>query len=147
MRNKEILLFCILLVSVGLSAQDNESKVDLNLGSDFMSRYVWRGVDYGQSPSIQPGMALSTSFFEFGVWGAYATNGFKTQEVDLYLTYNIVDAFSVTITDYFFPDEVLSSNSYFEYQVSKSGHIFELMLSFNGIDKLPVSLMSGTVIY
>ena len=47
-----------------------------------MSRYIWRGTDYGHSPSIQPTLSLTAGGFEIGGWGAIATNSFF-QEIDL----------------------------------------------------------------
>ena len=146
-----IILFSLLLVSAITIAQEDipqkESKLNFDLGADIMSRYVWRGIDYGQSPSIQPSMSLSYSAFEFGVWSAYATNGFRIQELDFYLTSNLGELFSVTITDYFFPNEEMSDNKFFEYQNGKTGHVGELILSYNGTKKLPLSIMAGTVLY
>ena len=43
----------------------------LGLGTDVVSRYVWRGTDFGDSPSIQPTINYTTSGFSVGFWGAY----------------------------------------------------------------------------
>lgn len=136
----------ILFISSSSFAQDT-SKVELNLGTDFVSRYVWRGTDYGRSPSIQPYMSATFGKFELGAWGAFTTNGLNIQETDLYLTYSISDAFSVTLFDYFFPDDALTMNNYFEYTNDKTGHIEELVVSFNGTKKIPLNLSIGTIIY
>ncbi|MBI9067272.1 MAG: hypothetical protein JEZ09_08265 [Salinivirgaceae bacterium] len=107
---KILLLFTSLCIFTSLMfSKDIESKRDFSIGADFMSRYVWRGTNYGSSPSIQPSMELSIGSFAIGAWGAYTTNSPGIQEADLYLSYSIADMFSVTLTDYFFP---VDSNSY-----------------------------------
>ena len=126
-----------------------ESKLGFDIGADIMSRYVWRGTQFGgSSPSIQPFTSLSLGNFEIGVWGAYSIGGTNPyQEFDLYATYSFAnEMFSVTITDYFFPDE-LSDYKYFDYEKDSTGHIFEGTLSFNGTEKIPVSLLIATNFY
>lgn len=120
-------------------AQD-EKKSNLDVGSDFVSRYVWRGTDFGNSPSIQPYLSYSIGGFEIGTWGSVSMNGADMQEVDLYASYTFVkDMFSVGVIDYFFPSSMVTMNRYFDYSESATGHIFEGSLSFNGTEKVPLS--------
>ncbi|MDZ7741117.1 MAG: TorF family putative porin [Bacteroidota bacterium] len=114
-----------------------------NVGSDFVSRYVWRGMDFANSPSIQPTLSYTaTCGFEIGYWGAYSTNAINYQETDLYLSYTIKDVIKLGVTDYFFPmgDSLSISNKYFEYGEDKTGHILEGSLTFNGLENFPVYL-------
>ena len=137
------LVMMSLLLSAGLTAtaQDDESVLDI--GADIMSRYVWRGTDFGGSPSIQPYIELGLGSLSIGAWGAYTTNKSAGQEMDLYATYSIMDMFSVTVTDYFFPDE-FSGYNYFEFNAdSGSLHIIEGAVSFDGTDNLPLSVMAA----
>ncbi len=47
------LLAMALALSVGIQAQEKTS--GFSLGADLVSRYIWRGVDFGgPSPHIQP---------------------------------------------------------------------------------------------
>jgi len=118
-----------------------ESNFDLSLGADLMSRYVWRGTEFGgSSPSIQPSLALTYKNFEIGAWGAYSTGGINaSQEMDLYLSYTFYkDIFTVIFTDYYFPSDT-ANYDYFGYD-DKTGHIGELGLVFNGTKKIPLSL-------
>ena len=126
---KGILIFLSLLLSTSqLYSQELSNKVDLNLGADFMSRYVWRGIDFGRSPSIQPYLSLKTGKLEFGAWGAFTTNGLGVQETDLYATFSILDNLSITITDYFFPNDELDENNYFDYSNDSTDHILEALV-------------------
>jgi hypothetical protein len=131
----------ILLAPISnMSAQD-EKESPISIGADVMSRYVWRGTDYGASPSIQPYIEASFGGFAIGAWGAYATNLPGVQEMDLYASYTFLDdMLTVGITDYFFPDEV-NGYDYFEWNDSITGHVLEGMIGFNGLEDLPLSAM------
>jgi len=142
MKRSLVILFAILLLVLpsmqGLLAQD-EGKSKLDFGTDFVSRYVWRGTDFGNSPSIQPYLSWTIAGFEIGSWGSFATNGANMQEVDLYASYTFAkDMFSVGVTDYFFPDATVGMNDYFDYQDTTTGHIFEGNVGFNGTEKVPI---------
>jgi hypothetical protein len=151
-----IILFIFLIHNFSAFSQETEtkeSKFNLNISSDLVSRYVWRGTDFGRSPSIQPGIELSAGGFAIGYWGAFATSQITsgsfaaTQETDLYLSYTLNDLVSFTITDYFFPNDTLSNNSYYEFNEDKTGHLIEATISFNGTEKIPFTLMVATNIW
>ncbi|HEC42816.1 MAG TPA: hypothetical protein ENI20_08325 [Bacteroides sp.] len=129
-----------------LQAQDDESESPISIGADLVSRYVWRGTDLGTSPSIQPYIEVGFGGFAIGALGAYTTNLPGVQEMDLYANYTYNDLVTVGITDYFFPDEIGGYN-YFDYKNDSSGHIFEAMASFNGLEDLPLSAMIGYNFY
>ncbi len=153
------LLFTILLCAGNLFAQEETTTEESpwSVGGDFVSRYVWRGVNLGgSSPSIQPyleyGFGTNDHSFSIGAWGAYSLSGTQTgQEADLYLSYTVKDMFSLTVTDYFFPDETIGRNKYFNYnmdwdkinsgETKQTGHVVEAAISFNGTEKIPISIM------
>lgn len=147
-------LMCISLLFTGitLKAQDatkSESNFSFDIGADLVSRYVWRGTQFGgNSPSIQPGASVAWKGLEVGFWGAYSVSGLNnTQELDLYLSYTFLnDMISLGITDYFFPNDQLPYKM-FEYGRDSTGHILEGSFSFNGSDKIPVSLLIAMNIY
>lgn len=125
------------------------SNLDFDIGADLMSRYVWRGTQFGgNGPSVQPGITMSWKGLEVGFWGAYSLNGINNvQELDLYASYTFLDdMFSVAITDYFFPDEALVYNP-FEYKKDTTAHILEGTLSFNGTEKFPISILLAMNFY
>jgi hypothetical protein len=142
-----LLSMTVIMISVvDVKAQDNESP--FGIGADIMSRYVWRGLDYGAAPSIQPYLEYSIGGFAIGAWGAYTTS-FSTanvsgiQEMDLYASYTISDIITVGVTDYFFPQEIDYNYNYFDYGSDTTGHVIEGMVSFNGLENLPLSLTLG----
>ncbi len=138
-----LMCFCVVV-----QAQD-EPKIKLNSGADIMSRYVWRGTDFGSSPSIQPGLSAAFGNFTLGAWGAFAINNFsQAQETDLYLTYTLKEKIDITFTDYFFPNEMPGAvNNYFEYNDTLTSHVFEGSLKWKGTDKLPLTLLVAANVY
>ena len=142
--NRSIFLLTILIFAgFSLSAQG-----EWDFSSDFNSRYVWRGMDFGASPSIQPGITYSHSGFAIGAWGAYSVNGSQAQEADLFLSYTgLNDMISVGVTDYFFPNDTLGNNDYFNYKSNETGHLFEAFIQFNGTENLPLTFLVASNIY
>ncbi len=141
-----ILIAVLSMTATQSFAQDDEKESPFSLSLDLMSRYVWRGTDYGASPSIQPGVEYGIGGFAAGAWGAYTINKSAIQEFDLYASYTIKDMFTVLVTDYFFPDEV-AGYKYFDYKETTTGHVFEGTLSFNGTEKVPLSVFVATNFY
>jgi hypothetical protein len=135
-------LALLMTTTVQVKAQEEEKSSPLDIGVDLVSRYVWRGTDYGSSPSIQPSMELGLGGFALGVWGAYTTNLPGVQEMDLYASYTFSDIVTIGITDYFFPDEIFGYD-YYEFRGDSSAHILEGMASFNGLENLPLTFMVG----
>ncbi|MBI9038199.1 MAG: hypothetical protein JEY97_08720 [Bacteroidales bacterium] len=143
-----IALTCIYNVSF---AQDTivSKKVEFDVSGDLMSRYVWRGTQFGgSSPCIQPAVAVKIKNFEAGIWGSYSLGGVNpNQEFDFYLSYTFAnDMFTAIFTDYFFPTED-TNYKYFDYKDTSTGHILEGSLMFNGTDKIPFSLLLAVNFY
>jgi uncharacterized protein (TIGR02001 family) len=145
MKNKKILSTLFLVVSViTLSvAQTDSIKTEkdespFTIGADLVSRYVFRGLDFGESPAIQPGLSYSYKGLTVGAWGSYAFVATPLGiEADLYASYNFHFGLSAGITDYYFPGEQLKigpdsvinpirNGKYFDYSNS---HFFELNVS------------------
>ena len=84
MKKTRVIGILIFLLLIGISTKNygqespKESKLGFDVGADIMSRYVWRGTQFGgSSPSIQPFTSLSIGNLEIGAWGAYSTGGIK----------------------------------------------------------------------
>jgi len=132
----------------------------VSLGADIVSRYVWRGIDFGDSWSIQPGLSFAGGGFEVGAWASYAMNG--TNESDLYVSYTIETesgaTFSLGATDYYFPDfpEPSDEHEGHEHEEDHGGegppkfldwasHDIEPYLSFAGPERFPLELTAAVL--
>jgi hypothetical protein len=126
-----------------------KSQISFDIGADLMSRYVWRGLEYGGSgPSVQPNICMTWGGLQLGFWGAYSLNGTNnTQELDLYASYTFLNEYlTIGFTDYFFTNELLT-DEFLNYKSDSTGHVLEGSFSFNGTDKIPLSLLVAINLY
>jgi hypothetical protein len=92
-----LLIFLWVAAATGLQAQ-------FSAGADVVSRYIWRGTDFGQSAAVQPALAYTYKDLEVGAWGSYSlsSDGAGANENDLYISYTVRD-FTLAVADYYFP--------------------------------------------
>ena len=125
---------------------------EFSVGSDFVSRYIWRGTDFGNSPSIQPTVAFSTGGLTIGFWGAYATNDVY-QETDFYGGYSVdlnnSGSLYLGFTDYMFPGAGFDISNFNNYDNSNGAgsHSIEINASYSGPEKLPISVAFNIFIH
>ena len=117
---------------------------EITIGADVVSRYVWRGTDFGNAAAVQPGIETVVGPVTVGAWGSWALNGAADgNECDLYAS-TTVGPVDLTLTDYFFPaytgDSTYSGDGIFKYSGDDATHIFELSA---GADVGPVSLLAA----
>ena len=134
-----ILFTICFLMSSTLFSQEKKCKAEFDFGADVVSRYIWRGSDFGNTPSIQPGFSVSMGKLEIGGWGNYGlSSNTGSLEADLYAEYNFDFGLGLIVTDYYFPGEALVINgtnsivpvragNYFDYE---NAHTFEVGLSY-----------------
>jgi hypothetical protein len=154
MRRFYLLITFLCLFSGNSFCQDtNKWKADFQIGADFVSRYIWRGINLGGAgPSIQPTLKLnvgnSNHIFSIGAWGAYTFSATANQEVDLIVSYTFKGIVTLMVTDYFFPElNTGKRDQYFCYTKDSTGHVFEGAILFNGTKKIPFTLMVATNFY
>lgn len=143
----------VILSGSAVSAQTKDtSKITkdtskINVTTDFFSRYIWRGLDYGKAPSIQPTLSFTKGGFEIGAWGAFSTTG-SYHELDPYAKYTL-KGFTLTFTDYFVNNNAMDPNNtkYFNYSQWTTNHVFEGSLQYKGPDKFPISILVATYFY
>lgn len=150
MREKIVAIqFALLLGFYGspsLFAQtDSLSAISTSASVDLMSRYIWRGQEYGQAPSIQPTMSATWKDFTLGAWGAYKLTGAGMQETDLYLS-KTIGHFTFSIWDYWsFCDT--TSTDFFDYDQKTTAHLLEAQVLVSGGEKLPFNLLGSYLFY
>lgn len=115
-----------------------------SIGADVVSRYVWRGIDFGESMAVQPALTFGTGGLEFGAWGSYSisASGASANENDLWATYTVMAASGLSvaagITDYYFPSPGADTGF-----GDAAAHTVELSLAFSGPETFPISLFGG----
>lgn len=121
---------------------DNEAEeggFGVDLGTDIMSAYVWRGGLTESGASIAPWMDLTFGNFTLEAWGLASISHVEVKEVDWYLTYE-KDAFKATLSDYFWAGERA------DYSEVKQDHHFELGVAYTFGEKAPVTVEWNTMI-
>jgi uncharacterized protein (TIGR02001 family) len=104
---------CVAVVALGMTgAAWAEGDVSVEVTSDFMSKYVWRGQNVTDDWSFQPGVSATYGGLTAGFWGALDMTDENDEsgqfiEYDYYLDYSgqIDDTFgySVGAIYYYFP--------------------------------------------
>lgn len=141
-RSARIPLFALALALM-LSVAGPVRGQSASIGADVVSRYVWRGTDFGESMSVQPALTLGFGSLEVGAWGSYSisASGAGANENDIWATYTVAasngSSFSFGFTDYYFPGP--GADGFFV----TSAHILELSASFTGPESFPISLFAG----
>lgn len=111
-------------VSIALKAQD---KVEVELGADLVSQFVWRGMDSGHA-SIQPSLGLNWKGLSVSAWGSVGiTNSDDAKELDLNISYTL-GKLTVGVTDYWFDKP---NPDYFAYKAHSTSHVFEGFMHFD----------------
>jgi hypothetical protein len=132
----------------------------VNTGADLYSRYIWRGMDFGDAPSIQPTLSVSYVGFELGVWGAYAlsTRPESFSEIDFWLGYSheFENTMSIgaVLTDYYLPYLGISIFNFNDHDAvdadgdpDPGAHTLELGLSFTGPESFPMTFSGYVGVY
>lgn len=133
------LLALALLAAVPAAAQ-----TEIGLGADLVSRYVWRGYDFGESASVQPALAVTSGGFEVGLWGSYAIDDASANELDLYVSYT-AGPVTVGVTDYYFPPSPLFDFDNYDGDDGPGSHFIEPFVAL--ATPSGVGLYAGTFVW
>lgn len=138
-----------LLVSGFLTYGQNNLSFDF--GADFVSRYIWRGVEFGAvgdqpaTPHLQPHASLTYSFgkssLTLGFWASYGLDS-KYSENDLSISYSVdteIGNIVFAVNDYYYP---YTGMKFSDFDDDGNGaHTIELNLSYTFPGKFPLNLM------
>lgn len=132
--------------NIGLYAQQSsESSVSVSANVDFVSKYIWRGQDYGHTPSIQPGLSATWHDFTIGTWGAYRLTGDGDDELDFYIS-KTIGPVSFAVWDYWSYSKANPSR-FTNYTAETTSHLLEGQILFSGGEKLPFNLLGSWLFY
>lgn len=133
------------ITSFRAAAEEVAKGVNVGLGADLVSSYVWRG-NYNAGASIQPTLGVTVKGFSVTLWGSTElafNKGNNKKEVDYTLAYN-VGGFKVAFTDYWWEGE--GAFNYFNYRKDKTPHLFEGTLAYTlPVEKFPVTIAWNTI--
>ena len=125
-----------MMIATGYSAMAQDDKVETTIAADFVSSYIWRGLDCG-SVAVQPTLGIGYKGLSLSAWGSYGlTDPDDVKEFDLTLAYT-TGGFNIGITDYWFSVGLYPDARYFKYDAHGTNHVFEANI---GYDFGPLSL-------
>lgn len=117
----------IFIMAMSAAAQD---KVEASIGADFVSSYVWRGLDCG-STAVQPTLGIGYKGLSLSAWGSYGlTDPDDAKEFDLTLAYT-TGGFNIGVTDYWFSEGLDPDARYFKYDAHGTNHVFEANIGYD----------------
>jgi len=121
---KKIVIIAMgLVASAAALAQD---KLEATIAADFVSQYVWRGLDCGNI-SVQPTLGVAYKGFSLSAWGSVGFKSEDTKEFDLTASYT-TGGLTVAVTDYWFDDP---EPRYFYYNAHSTSHVFEASVAYD----------------
>lgn len=139
-------LSLLLIGSRSLFAQtDTIPPISTSVSVDLFSHYIWRGQDYGHTPSIQPGLSATWKDFTVGFWGAYRIAGSGDHETDFYIE-KTIGPVTLSIWDYWSYCDT-ASNDYFNYSESTTSHLLEAQVLLSGGEKIPFNVLGSYLFY
>lgn len=143
-----ILFFAFTSSGYCQSEDTTKSKCDYSISADLVSRYVWRGGDFGNSPAIQPTLQASCGKFSIGTWGSTSITSFNLQEADLFASFEIWKL-KFSCWDYFYMkmDSSTIRNSYFNYSNKETSHDFSFDTEFTWSEDFPLKILASYNFY
>ncbi len=116
-------IITLIMISGSNSLLAQKSSGNWSVGADILNRWNWRGIDFGNSPVVQPVIEYAYKGFAIGAWGNYSLSTTNTTEADLYASYNFDFGLRLDFTDFYSPIEPGNIGNYFAYDTA---HIFEI---------------------
>ena len=127
---KKIIYSALALLLFGAATAKAQDTVETTVGTDFVSSYVWRGLELG-GVSMQPTLGVSYEGLSLSAWGSVGlSNPADTKELDLTLAYSL-GGFNVGVTDYWFNAGLDPLNRYFRYAADGTNHVFEANIGYD----------------
>lgn len=169
MRIKKLIavLPALVVLATGPIQAEECDGVEASVGADLVNRYVWRGIDFGNAPSLQPSLAFSYCNFEMGFWGAYtlSNQASENDEIDTWIGYSLPlnngMTLSAGVTDYYFPNAGIKWGNWNDHDATRTvidgedttlvsdagAHTIEVGLSVSGPESVPVTVSGYVNVY
>ena len=126
-RNVIAAMTVLMLPLAGAKAQE---EVEVSVGADVVSSYIWRGQDLGHG-AVQPSIGVGYKGFSLSAWGSYGIVKDDTREIDLTLSYT-TGGLTIGVTDYYgLSADEFKDAKYFEYAAHKTAHVLEANVGYD----------------
>ncbi len=122
---KVLAIAVIAMISMVAKAQS------LSVGSDLVSSYVWRGVQYS-GVSVQPAIDFTAGNLTVGAWGSVSLDN-TYMEMDLYTSYAFDFGLTAGLTDYYYPGTAYFTGASHSLEINLGYSLGDLSLAANYI--------------
>ncbi len=145
-----LLQILFVLLAINLAAQENceESKFSVSANADLVSRYIWRGMEFGENtPHFQPYLSLGYNFteainFSIGAWGSYGFTGiYNESDLSATLSFSTEKSglFTLGLSDYFYPYLGMEYSNY--KKEGEGAHTMEVAFNYYGSECMPIHIL------
>lgn len=135
------LLFIIAFTTV--RAADADSVFTFKI--DFANRWIWRGMNYSETPVVQPTFAYKKNKMKFSVWGSYAFGREKYEEIDFTIDYDLAKGLNIGLIDYFgFRDTINANQHFLNFNGRSTTHLLDGQIIYNLPGRIPLSFLWST---
>lgn len=141
---KRIIVIILSTIFTCLFSFSQEKTSPFGISLELSSKYMWRGIEYGDAPVVFPMLSYNYKGFNAFAMGAYAING-SHQEVDLGVNYSFKEI-CIGISDYYYPSSVGEKDSYLKWSSHVTGHSVEAYMTYTS-QKLPLWFIISTYVY
>lgn len=145
--NTIIYSFVLLLISSLILPTKITFANDISIepGADITSRFIYRGIDLGSSPQVQPSISFNYDNFNFTLWGSHpialTPDDDDYKEVKFWMNYTF-DAGNFTITPQL--ENHYDANAHlFDFDDESTTHVLQTSLSFAGKGDIAPDLFVG----
>ncbi len=141
-----VFLMALVIVTIGETTSAAE-RVSVEVGTDAVSRYNWRGLDFGDALSIQPYLRCEYQGLKGGFWGSYSSD---FEEIDTWISYTVSSEHSLSVTGivtgYYFPTAGIRLFNFHgaDHPDGPGAHLLEAGVSVSGPARIPLTV-SGYV--
>ena len=154
-RTLRVALAIPLLVAVFGDRAQAQGGPEVSLGVDVVSRYIWRGLNAADAPSVQPSIAFGFKGFELGTWGSYSLSNQRTDadEMDFWVGYGSDfgegGTFGWVLTDYYFPNGGIAFSNFGNYDDADGpgAHLLEIGATLGLPGALPLTFGAYVNVY
>ena len=112
---------------------------------DIANRWIWRGMNFSETPAIQPTFAYNKNKLKFTLWGSYGVGREKYEEIDFIADYDLFKGFNIGVIDYFgFRDTINDRQHFLNLKQRTTGHLLDGQLIYTLPGKVPLSFLWST---
>ncbi|MCH8558834.1 MAG: hypothetical protein LAT84_13485 [Balneolia bacterium] len=134
-----------LMLFTAMPQKTYAQELSITPGVDITSRFIYRGLDLGSSPQVQPSIALNYGDFNFTLWGSHplalTPDGDDYKEFKFWMNYTF-DAGSFTITPQI-ENHFDANSDLFDFDDATTTHVFQASVGFAGKGDVAPDLLVG----